>query len=199
MDIWRYVLLPFHRRIKVINIFLIHYITFYSPILCLSQRSSKTFLQPIKDFMWWNKVGQGRAWHGGKWSKIASPRALGGLGIINPEKHVVALCAKLFKALASSNQSWAIMSREMITHSNLRSSGTEWKRVSVENKLVRPKGTWLKLGGNMGQLISKCLKAAECLRWNEVPRYFRNSSLNWSPWGNLLEPKKANPLWLETV
>ena len=35
---WRYVLLSFHSKIKVLNTFLMSYITFYSPILCLFQR-----------------------------------------------------------------------------------------------------------------------------------------------------------------
>ena len=37
-----------HSRIIVINTFLIPYITFYSPILSISQRNWKAFLQLIK-------------------------------------------------------------------------------------------------------------------------------------------------------
>ena len=41
---------------------------------------------------------------GGKWEGVASPKEMGGLGIINPMAHASALCAKLFVSLASSNQ-----------------------------------------------------------------------------------------------
>ena len=63
MDKERYVLPPFHSKIKVLNTFLIPYYNFYSPILCLSQRSWKTLLQPLKDFLWRNKLGEGKPWH----------------------------------------------------------------------------------------------------------------------------------------
>ena len=55
----------------------------------------------------------------GKWEGVAIPKEMGGLGIINTVSHASALCAKLFVSLASSDQSWAIMGREMITQSHL--------------------------------------------------------------------------------
>ena len=175
MSRWRNVILPFHNMIKVTNAILIPYITFFSPILRMSQRSWKTFLQPIRDLLWRNKPGEGKPWHWGQWDMVAAPKERGGLGIINPVYHAKALCAKLFVSLASSNQTWAIICREMITQSQIFSAGGEWKGMSVENKLLCPKGTTLKLGGNTGALVTKCIVAAKCLSWKEIPRYFSNS------------------------
>ena len=107
MKRWNYVLLPFHSKITVINTFFILYITFYSPILNISQRNGKTFLQLVKEFLWRNKTGKANPWQWGKWQHSASPRSLGGLGIINHEVHATALCAKFWKeseAMASSSQ-----------------------------------------------------------------------------------------------
>ena len=146
----------------------------------------KIFLQPLRDFLWRNKPEEEKPWQWGKWEGVATPKEMGGLGIINPVSHALALCAKLFVSLASSDQSWAIMGKEMIAQSRLCSGGGEWKETSVENKLLCPKGSRLKLGGNTGALITKCIAAAECLNWKEVPRYFSNSSTHWSPWGSIL-------------
>ena len=101
MSQWRHVIPPFHGRIRVINAILIPYITFFSPILCMSQRSWKTFIQPLTDFLWRNKHGEEKPWHWGKWEGVAMPKEMGGLGIINPMAHASALCAKLFVSLAS--------------------------------------------------------------------------------------------------
>ena len=117
MSRWRNVILPFHSRIKVINAILIPYITFFSPFLCMSQRNWKTLLQSICNFLWRNKLGKGNPWHWGKWEGVATPKEMGGLDIINPIHHAIALCAKLFVLLASSNQIW--MGREVIVQSKL--------------------------------------------------------------------------------
>ena len=61
------------------------------------------------------------------------------------------------------------------------------------------KGPKLKLGGNIGALITKCIVAIECLNWKEIPHYFSNSSTHWSPWGPILQWDKLNTLWLETT
>ena len=175
---WRYVLLPFHSRIRLINTFLIFYITFFSPFLCLSQRSSKTFLQALKDFLWRNKPREGKPWHWGKWEGVATPRHMGGFSIINPIQHTMALYAKLFITLASSSQGQAVMARDMVKCNKLYSAGEEWKGMNVESKLLRPKGTRLKIGGHVGSLITKCMVSAENLIWNENPRYYKNSTLH---------------------
>ena len=91
------------------------------------------------------------------------------------------------------------MAREMIAQSRLCSARGEWKGMSVENKLLCPKGSRLKLGGNIGALIMKCIPAIECLNSKEVPRYFSNSSTHWSPWGPILQLDRLNSLWLETA
>ena len=88
---------------------------------------------------------------------------MGGLGIINPMHHATTLCAKIFVSLASSDQSWAIMGREMIALRKMWSAQGEWKGMSMENKLLFPKGTRLKLGGNTSALIIKCIAATKCL------------------------------------
>ena len=69
----------------------------------------------------------------------------------------------------------------------------------MENKLLCPKGSRLKLQGNTGALITKCIAATECLNWKESPRYFNNSSTHWSPWGPILQLDRLNYLWLETA
>ena len=89
------------------------------------------------------------------------------------------------------------MGREMIAKSRLRSAGGEWKGMSVENKLLCPKGARIKLGGNIGALVLKCMVAAKCLNWKEIPHYFSNSSAHWSPWGPILQFDRLNDLWLE--
>ena len=69
--------------------------------------------------------------------------------------------------------------------------------MSVENKLLCPKGSTLKLGGNTGALITKCIAAAGCMNWKEISCYFSNSSTHWSPWGPILQFDRLNNLWLE--
>ena len=59
------------------------------------------------------------------------------------------------------------MATDMVDHSKLYSTGGEWKGMSVLNKLLRPKGTRLKIGGHIGSLFTKCTPTVESLMWNE--------------------------------
>ena len=108
-------------------------------------------------------MGEGRTWHWGKWEGVASSKQMGGLGIINLVKHVVALCAKIFVTLANSCHVWAIMARDMVEGNKIYCTRGKWKGMSVENKLLRPKGTRLKLGGHTWNIIAKCMEVAKFL------------------------------------
>ena len=45
---WKFVLIPFHSRVKVINSFMIPYLSFVAPLLKLTKCHWKEFLSPIK-------------------------------------------------------------------------------------------------------------------------------------------------------
>ena len=92
MKRWEFILTPFHCRARLINTFLIPLITFASPLLQLSQKNWNSFQKPIKEFLWRNKLTGGKPWQWGK-SAVAKPKAQGGLGILDPVDHSMALCA----------------------------------------------------------------------------------------------------------
>ena len=71
---WENILVPFECRIRIINMFLIPYITFASPILQLSNKNWKVFLKPIKEFMWRNNLTGAKPWQWGKWEMMAIPQ-----------------------------------------------------------------------------------------------------------------------------
>ena len=59
--------------------------------------------------------------------------------------------------------------------------------------MLQPKETRIKLKGNTGNLILKCVKDAKKLEWKEVLRYFKNTSLHWSPWGPIKGREENSP------
>ena len=128
---------------------------------------------------------------------MARPKSQGGVGILDPITHTNALCAKLFCKLADSKESWACMARSMIEEAKSSSKGGNWKNLSLENKLLAPKGVKLKLGGFTAKIVSKCSKAITTLKWKEEIRYWKNSALHWSPWGPWTGNLELSGHWLE--
>ena len=91
------------------------------------------------------------------------------------------------------------MGKDMIEKRNLWPVGGEWKEVSVENKLLPPKGMRLKIGESTWHSITKCITVSKSLEWNENPRYYKNSTLHCSLWGPIPQLDKANVVWLEVT
>ena len=69
------------------------------------------------------------------------------------------------------------------------------ERHECGKQVVVPTRVYTKIGA----LITKCIAAAECLNWKEIPHYFSNSRTHWSPWGPFLQLGRLNSLWLETA
>ncbi len=172
---WEFSLLPFHSRATVINMFMIPCIMFASPFLQMSKKSWNFFLRPVKEFLWRNKCTASRPWQWGKWSDIAKPKEQGGLGILDPTQHQIALCTKFVSALAESEESWATMARQMLLQSKMKSKGGSWKILEVHNKLLSPEVVDTKLGGFIGSLVRRCRQAASTLKWKEETRYWKRS------------------------
>lgn len=170
-----FILTPFHCRARLINTFLIPYIT---PFLHLSRKNWNSFLTPIKESLWRNKLTGGNPWQWGKWSAVACPKSIGGLGILDPVTHSQALCAKLFCTLATSteSESWASMAREMVMATDMRSKGGTWQNLSIENRLLPSAGVRTKLGGFTGRFVQKCCNSAGTLRWHEQTRYWKGTT-----------------------
>ncbi len=149
--------------------------------------------------MWRNKLTGGKPWQWGKWSAIAKPKSQGGLGILDPVVHSMALCAKLFCALATSEESWAYMAREMVMGTTMSSKGGNWHNLSLQNRLLPPTGVKAKLGGFTGKFIEKFSKAAETLMWKEEVRYWKGTAGHWSPWGPILVGLGLYDHWIEVA
>ena len=138
MKRWECVLIPFHSRARIINSFCILYLSFASPFLQLSKKNWNSFLKPIKEFLWRNKLTKGRPWKWGKWASVAKPRMQGGLGIQDPVAQDLAVCAKLFCTLAQSEESWACMARDMIMKTTMKSRGGAWLNLDIQSRLLSP-------------------------------------------------------------
>ena len=122
---WEYTLLTFHCRATIINTFSIPCIIFAFPFLHMSKTSWNVFLRPIiKEFLWRNKILFARMWQWENWDDIAKTKEQGGLGILDPITHQVALCAKLFYFLDTSEESPASMvARAMVMEAPMKSRG----------------------------------------------------------------------------
>lgn len=51
----------------------------------------------------------------------------------------------------------------------------------------------------MGHLIKICPTVAKSLVWKEEPRYCKNLSLYWSPWGPVLSTKELSSFLLKLL
>ena len=130
---------------------------------------------------------------------MESPKANGGLGILDPAIHAKAMCAKFLVSLASGQHSWSKMALACLELAKLRSQGDHWRGVGPFDKLLAPGWTTLSFRGLIGALLNKCKSVARTLEWGDKIRYFENALVHWSPWLSKVRVNLENPTWREVA
>ena len=69
-------------------------------------------------------------------------------------QHQIALCTKIFYALAETEKSKASMARHMVLESAMKSRGGTWEKLEVLNRVLSPEGVDTKLGRFTGCLVN---------------------------------------------
>lgn len=89
------------------------------------------------------------------------------------------------------------MARKTVLKANMISKGGTWLNLSIQNRLLPPKGVKLVLGRFIGKFMGKCCKATSTLIQNEDTKHQKNKALHWSPWGPFLEGLGLDSHWTE--
>ena len=78
----------FHVRLKVVQCIMETVILYYLPLLPWTKKALHSILQPLQYLLWKKRDKMGITWVA--WNHLATPKRLGGVGILNLSKHMMA-------------------------------------------------------------------------------------------------------------
>ena len=85
---WKSQSWPFHVRLKVVQCIMEPMILYYLPLLPWTKKALHSILQPLRYLLWKKRDKMGITWVA--WNHLATPKRLGGTGILNLSKHMMA-------------------------------------------------------------------------------------------------------------
>ena len=92
---WKSQSWQFHVRLKVVQCIMEPMILYYLPLLPWTKKALHSILQPLRYLLWKKRDKMGITWVA--WNHLATPKRLGGTGILNLSKHMMARRFSLFE------------------------------------------------------------------------------------------------------
>ena len=121
---------PFHVRLKVVQCIMEPMILYYLPLLPWTKKALHSILQPLRYLLWKKRDKMGITWVA--WNHLATPKRLGGTGILNLSKHMMARRFSLLQDMCSESQPWISIAQYFIenkgfTHGRTKIEASWWQ------------------------------------------------------------------------
>ena len=176
---WKTQLWPFHVRLKVVQCILIPMLLYFLPLLPWTKKTLQNILQPIRFMLWRKGEMKGVTWI--SWDHLATPKRLGGAGILNLEMHLMARRFALLRDVCQQDQPWISMMQYFIEHEGL-----------VHGKTKIRASWWSLLNGSIPLKIRHSICVQHLVRsWQDALSLFE--------WGTLSDRETCNSLQNELL